>query len=131
MVDDAEVEATKKLSEAPPCLLGNAVESATPADIVAEAVEKEEEEGGGRGGESDDSAAPEALLIITVDSLVGTASAVIEDGEADRIQNIRDNDSSLNALIRARIDEMMIPSDNLRRSIGDEIGKIAYVMTIK
>ena len=53
------------------------------------------------------------------------ASAVIEDGEADRIQNIRDSDSSLNALIRARIDEMMIPSDNLRRSIGDESGKIA------
>ena len=129
MVDDTEVEATKKLSAAPPCLLGNAVESATPADI--EAVEKEEEEGGGRGGESDDSAAPGALLITTVDSLVGTASAVIEDGEADRIQNIRDNDSSLNALIRARIDEMMIPSDNLRRSIGDEIGKTAYVMTIK
>ena len=70
------------------------------------------------------------MLIITVDGgLEGTelmiASAVIEDGEADRIQNIRDSDSSLNALIRARTDEMMIPSDNLRRSIGDESGKIA------
>ena len=125
--DEAFEVATKKLRAAP-LRLGNAVESATPAELWR-SLEGETVFDGDNDRDKADIVF-ELLVFIGTTALI-VESDVIDDGEADKIQNILDKDSSRNALIRARIDEIITPNAIFLRSVAKDIGMIAKVINKK